>query len=158
MRGLFATGARTTRRVAAAALVLLAVGCGGGSGYRVSGKVTFKGQPVPMGKIYFSPDTSKGNTGPTGYADIKDGAYDTGTPGGRGFGGGPVVIAIEGFDPNQLGRADKDDKSGEVLIKSLFPRYETTADLPKAVNTKDIDVPADAVNRPVQKGPVQIIP
>ena len=63
----------------------------------------------------------------------------------------PTVVNVQG-------EADKSDKSGEVLIKSLFPRYEMTADLPKATNTKDIEVPADAATRPVQKGPVQIIP
>ena len=147
------------RTALVAAVAALALGCGGGDkGYRVSGKVTFKNQPVPVGKIYFTPDTSKGNTGPTGYADIKDGQYDTSSGNGRGFVGGPVVIMIEGFDPNQAGKADKDDKSGEVLIKSLFPRYDLPTELPKENTTKDIDVPADAVNRQAPKGPVQIIP
>jgi hypothetical protein len=68
------------------------------------------------------------------------------------------MVSIEGFDPNQEGKADKADKSGEKLILSLFPTYETTADFPKSAGSKDFDVPADAVNRPVQKGPVQIIP
>jgi hypothetical protein len=47
--------------------VLLGVSrsCGGDGTYRVSGKITFNGQPVPAGKIYFMPDGRK-NTGPTG--------------------------------------------------------------------------------------------
>jgi len=158
MSGLIHT-ALAARLPLAAGLALFALGCGGGDkGYRVTGKVTFKGQPVPVGKIYFNPDTSKGNTGPTGYADIKDGEYDTSAGTGRGFVGGPVVIQIEGFDPSAKGKNEKDDKSGEVLIKSLFPRYDLPTELPKSNTTKDVDVPADAVNRPVQKGPVQIIP
>ena len=60
----------------------LASGCGG-SGHRISGKVTLDGKPVPAGKIYFIPDTAKGNSGPTRYADIVDGAYDTGATGGK---------------------------------------------------------------------------
>ncbi|MBN9522675.1 hypothetical protein J0H58_29830 [bacterium] len=142
-----------------AAVVVLAFGCGPGSkGYRVTGRVTFKGQPVPVGKIYFTPDASKGNTGPTGYADIKDGAYDTSVAGGMGFVGGPVVIEIEGFDPNAKAEPDKNDKSGEVLIKSLFPRYDLAAELPKAASTKDVDVPADAVNRQPAKTKVHVGP
>ena len=41
------------------ALALVALGCGDGKGYRLTGKVTFKGQPIPVGKIYFNPDGSK---------------------------------------------------------------------------------------------------
>ena len=61
----------------------LAFGCGDDKTARVSGKVTFNGRPVPAGKIYFMPDGEQGNTGSTGYADIKDGEYDTGSSGGR---------------------------------------------------------------------------
>ena len=60
------------------AMPLLA-GCGG-SGPRavnVSGTVTFNGQPVPQGKIYFDPDTAAGNDGVQGFARIQEGAYDT---------------------------------------------------------------------------------
>src|SRR5690348_2686083 len=93
--------------VLAALVCGLAAGCGGGKGHRVSGKVTFKGAPVPAGRIYFTPDSTKGNTGPTGYADIKDGAYDTAAAGGQGVTGGPVVVAIEGNDPSAQGKAEK---------------------------------------------------
>jgi hypothetical protein len=127
----------------------LALGCGGDGTNRVSGKVTFKGQPVPAGKIYFMPDGSKGNTGPTGYADIKDGVYDTSSPGGRGAPAGAVIIAIEGIDPS--GPPAKADPSGEVTTRVLFPRYETAADLPASSSTKDIDVPAEAARGPKQK-------
>jgi len=138
---------------------LLVPGCGGDKTYRVSGKVTFKGQPIPAGKIYFTPDSSKGNSGPTGYADIKNGEYDTSSSDGKGVVGGPTIIAIEGIDPNEKpDKIDKSDKSGEVLVKSLFPRYETSADLPKSSSTKDIDVPAEATKGPVQKGPKVIVP
>jgi hypothetical protein len=135
-----------------------AAGCGGDGTYRVSGKVTFKGQPVPAGKIYFMPDGSKGNTGPTGYADIKDGQYDTSATGGRGAGKGPMIVAIEGFDPSTPGKAEKGDTSGEATVKTLFPRYETTTDLPGEAATKDFDVPADAGSGKPQKGVGPIIP
>jgi hypothetical protein len=146
--------------LAALVVAVLASGCGPGSkGYRVSGKVTFQGKAVPAGKVYFIPDSSKGNTGPTGYADITDGAYDTAATGGQGFIGGPVIIAVEGLDPGAKGgKVDKGDTSGEVTLKTLFPRYEFATELPKEASTKDIEVPADAAKRPVEKGPAQVVP
>jgi hypothetical protein len=144
--------------VMAAAVVLAwsSTGCDGESVYRVSGTVTFMGKPVPAGKIYFMPDSSKGNTGPTGYADIKDGKYDT-SNGGRGSMAGPVIIAIEGIDPS--GPPPKADPEGEVTAKVLFARYETSADMPKSSSTKDIEVPAEASKGPTQKkDPGVIIP
>jgi hypothetical protein len=133
-------------RIVPGLVACLALGCGGDGTYRVSGKVTFKGQPVPAGKIYFMPDGSKGNTGPTGFADIKDGSYDTAATGGRGAPAGPVIIAVEGIDPS--GPPPKADPSGDVTTKVLFPRYELTADLPKSSSTKDIEVPAEAAKGP----------
>lgn len=152
--------ARRGATAAVAAIALLALGCGPGSkGYRVTGKVTFQGKAVPAGKVYFIPDSAKGNNGPTGYADIVDGTYDTGASGGHGFVGGPVVIAVEGLDPAAKGaKADKGDTSGETTVKSLFPRYELATELPREATTKDIDVPADAAKRPVEKGPAQVVP
>jgi hypothetical protein len=140
-RGAFLT------RIVAVLSCSLALGCGGDKSYRVSGTITFKGQPVPAGKIYFLPDGSKGNTGATGYANIKDGKYDTSATGGKGVIGGPTIIAIEGIDPS--GPPAKAESS-EVTAKVLFPRYETAAELPKAASTKDIEVPADAAKGPTQ--------
>ena len=118
---------------------------------------TFGGQPILSGKIYFTPDGGKGNKGPTGYATIVDGAYDTSWSGGSGVGKGPMVVAIEGFDPGSEGKKEKGDTSGEATIKALFPRYETTADLPGGTTTKDFDVPADAA-KAKKAGPAVIIP
>lgn len=135
-----------------ALLCCLAAGCGGdGGGNHVSGKVTFKGQPVPAGKIYFTPDSAKGNSGPQGYADIKDGEYDTSASGGHGVGSGPMTVSIEGFDPSKSGAKEKGDVSGEETILMLFPTYKTTADLPDDDSTKDFDVPAEAAEN-VQRG------
>jgi hypothetical protein len=133
-------------RVLPALACLLALGCGGDAVYHVSGKVTFQGKDVPAGKIYFSPDGAKGATGPTGFADIKDGKYDT-SDGGRGVPAGPVVISIEGLDPSS--RPEK-EKSEDVTAKVLFPRYEVAFDMPKEKTTKDIEVPADAAKGPKQ--------
>lgn len=145
-----------------AVLCCVAFGCGGDKTVRVSGKVTFKGAPVPAGKIYFMPDGSKGNTGPTGFADIKDGAYDTSATGGRNPPPGAVIIAVEGMDPSAPpDKAKKGEPtSEESTAKLLFARYETAADLPTSASTKDIDVPADAAKGPTgpPQKPGEIIP
>lgn len=136
---------------AAALLIALscaaALGCGGDGSVRVTGKVTFKGAPVPAGKVYFIPK----DTGATGFADIKNGTYDTGAQGGHGAPAGPVTIAVEGFDPTTK---DAKEKSEDVTAKVLFARHELTFDVPKgSAATKDIDVPAEAAKGPVAPKP-----
>jgi hypothetical protein len=74
------------------------LGCSSGVKlFPVSGTVTFDGKPIPAGRLYFNPDVGKGNDGPQGYADIREGKFDT-REGGRGTPGGPMVIRIEGFE------------------------------------------------------------
>lgn len=114
---------------------LAASGCGGSGGptrYRVSGNVTFKGQPVPAGRITFEPDTAKNNSGPAGYAEIKDGRYET--PADKGTVGGPHQVRIVGFDGRPVGESPDG--------APLFAEYRTAADLPPGDATQDFDVPA----------------
>jgi len=134
-------------KIVAALSLLTLIGCGGDVGYDLSGKVTFDGNPIPEGMIYFSPDSSKGNKGSTGYAKIKNGAYDTASEGGMKRLAGPVIVKIDGFDPSAKGSQTPGDTSGEVTIKSLFPTYQTTADLTSGTVTQDFNVPAEAANR-----------
>ena len=97
----------------------------------------------------------------TGYADIKDGRYDTSSSGGRGCVGGPMIIAIEGTDPNAApDKPKKGEESEETTVKLLFPRYEIAEDLPKSDTTKDITVPAEASKGPIEpkKKPGEISP
>lgn len=57
-----------------------ATGCSRATGpkrYRVEGTVSFVGQPVPTGTIYFEADPSRGNSGPIGLAAIEQGRYAT---------------------------------------------------------------------------------
>jgi putative alpha-1,2-mannosidase len=115
--------------------VLFCVGCSKGN--HVSGKVTFKGEPIPNGMIYFSPDKSKGGSGPVGQAKIENGQYNT-ADGGLPTGKGTVIVAITASEP-----ATTPDKYGELVGKPLFPKYETTLDVTGNM-TKDFDVPADA--------------
>jgi len=131
---------RTRRRRGVAAACLAAVGCGGDPAgrHRVTGKVTFDGQPVPPGTIYFNPDTAAGNDGPPGFAAIVDGAFDTRAPRGRGAIAGPHTILVDGHVPPPK------DAGGEAGGTVLFQRHELKKDLPKTDSTLDIDVPAHA--------------
>lgn len=129
-----------TFALVACGLALACSGCGDSQNLRVSGRVTFNGKPVPTGKIYFSPDASKQNKGPSGFADIKDGSYDTGQKGGRGVAGGPMVVRIEGFE--------EVPPTGDITTKQLFYPYEESVDLPKSSTTKDFEVPASATKPP----------
>jgi hypothetical protein len=122
----------------AACCLLAAAGCGGQAGSRLSGTVKFKGEPVPSGKIYFSPE--KDTEGHVGFADIRSGSYDTSQRGSQGIVGGPTTVKIEGFD------------AGGAMLFS----WVTKADLPKGGGTKDFDVPADAAKnaaKPPEKQP-----
>jgi hypothetical protein len=117
----------------------LILGCGSGPrAYRISGKVNFAGNPVPAGTIYFTPDAGKNNSGPTGFAQIKDGRYDTGASGGQGMTGGPMIVKIEGSDGTS----------------QLFRTQEIPVELPSEDTTKDFDVPAAAgKGMPKRSGP-----
>lgn len=136
----------------AVALVVccLLVGCGGSAQNRVSGTVNFEGKPVPLGKIYFNPDKSKNTPGLPGYADIKDGSFDTAASGGQGAPSGAVIVHIEGFEPVA--------PTGDVSTKPLFFPYEVAADLPKHASTQNYDVPASATKQPAKTQPQFITP
>lgn len=62
-------------------LTLSLAGCGGGNDgperFAVSGRITFEGQPVPMGFIKFTPETSQGNFGPGAGRHRKRNLFDT---------------------------------------------------------------------------------
>lgn len=111
-------------------------GCNRGPAmHDVSGSVTFDGKPVPAGRIYFNPDFSKGNDGPQGFADIKDGMFDT-RKGGQGHGGGAMVINVEGFD----GKSNNPESVGTPI----FAPFEIKRELPKQASVQSLEVPASA--------------
>jgi hypothetical protein len=114
------------------------VGCGddGPKRHRLSGAVTFDGQPIAYGDVLFTPDGAKKNTGPQGIAQIRDGKYDTGAADGKGIGGGPTVIRVTGFS----------GPGGKLLCE-----YEMQVDLPRDGGTYDIHVPKQGGVKP--KGP-----
>jgi hypothetical protein len=117
---------------AALALVLglvLLSGCGAGEEklYRVSGVVTHDGKPIPKGVIHFDPKAD----GPSGFANIVSGKYDTAQQ-GQGVRGGAYDIRVNGFD----GKANE-----APFGQALFPEYTGTKELPKENSTYDLDVP-----------------
>ncbi len=101
----------------------------------VAGTVTFDGQPVPSGRIYFNPDFSKQNDGPQGFADIKNGTFDT-RQGGRKSPTGAVVARVEGFDGKTT--------NPQFYGNPLFQPYEIKLDLPREASTQKLEVPGSA--------------
>lgn len=95
------------------------IGCGSYTGDRVdvTGRVTYAGQPVPVGRIDFVPGPDHPG-GAGDYAAIKDGKFSTRTD-GRGPSPGDYLVRIDGFD-------NKPPQVEEVLFGNpLFPTYET---------------------------------
>lgn len=123
--------------VAAFSLAALA-GCGPADRtHHVSGKATFDGKPIPKGKIFFDPNVAAGNAGPSGFADIVDGQYDTSRAGGKGTVGGAMTVRVEGYSDQNV-----DAISG--YGKPLFAQYSESVELPKEQSTRDFNVPASA--------------
>ena len=119
------------RLALAACTLVIVAGCSKQSGpprYTVSGMVSFRGATVPVGTIAFEPDTSRGNRGPAGYADIIDGRFQT----HLGAVGGPHIVRINGASGPMI---------DETQDTSLFSDYRTTCDLPQQSTTIDFDVP-----------------
>jgi hypothetical protein len=116
------------------AVLLGTVGCGGGLRRNdVSGEVHFAGKPIPAGRIYFTPDTAKGNDGPQGFAEIKEGKFDT-RDNGQGAIGGAMIVIVAG----------NDGTLGNGAGTPLFDDYSIKADLPATSSTQNFDVPANA--------------
>jgi hypothetical protein len=96
--------------------------------YRVSGVVTHAGKPIPKGVIHFDPKAE----GPSGFANIVDGKYDTAQQ-GNGVRGGSYDVRVNGFDGKEANEAP--------FGQALFPEYNGTKDLPPQDSRYDLDVP-----------------
>ena len=118
-------------------LMVVIGGCGKSDPrqHHVSGSVLFKDEPLVDGRIDFTPDTTKQNTGPQGTALIKDGKFDTRTAGGVATVGGPLIVEITGFARRDV----------------ISCRYKFELDLPKqtSTHTQDIAIPATAAVKPI---------
>lgn len=117
----------------AASFTMCAVGCGEREIYHVSGTATFDGETVPAGYVIFYPDIAAGNDGTQGYAEIKNGTFDT-AQSDKGITGGAYVARLRGFVPAQ----------GDAPARMLFREYKQSVQLPTADSRQEISVPASA--------------
>jgi hypothetical protein len=118
------------------AALACAAGCGSGATNRVAvwGNVTWKGAPVPSGIVYFSPDTKKGNSGPQGYALIKDGKFDTRDKLSKGCVTGAQVASVHGCD-------GQNPAPGRPYGSNLFAPFELAVEVAQAGGQMDLNVP-----------------
>ena len=127
------------RRTMVGLLACAFVACAANEGpkrFRVSGETTFDGQPIVHGDVLFTPDGAKGNSGPQGIAQIRNGKFDTAAPDGKGIAGGPTVIRVTGLT----------GPGGKLVCE-----YEMKADLPQADGFYDIAVPKSAAPKPANQ-------
>jgi len=104
---------------------------------QLSGKVIFKGQPVPAGYITFMPDVGSGNRGSTKLLKIKDGVYDSSQdPPDQALTPGAYQLRIAGFDGKTQPRFNQG--------KQIFNPVQETFVVPDTVSTKDFTVPESA--------------
>jgi len=134
-------------RLAVVALVLGHFVFGGCSSkpkpVQLSGKVIFKGQPVPAGYITFMPDV--GNRGSIKLLKIKDGVYDSSqAPPDQALTPGAYQLRIAGFDGQTQPRFNQG--------KQIFNPVEETFVVPDKVSTKDFTIP-DSAGQNVQISP-----
>jgi hypothetical protein len=104
-------------------------GCGPDNGLtmgRVSGTVTYNGQPVEFGDILFEPDSEKGNNGVPSMGSIgKDGTFVMSTQeSGDGVIAGYHKVGIRALDPTGVGQegetsqTDSATASGKDMLAS----------------------------------------
>jgi hypothetical protein len=127
-RALSTLSSRRPRRVglalSAASLVAMAA-CSSGNGLdlaRVRGRVTYKGQPIKNGTVFFMPDESKGTVGPAAVGSItSDGSYIMSTESaGDGVIVGAHKVGITGVEegPTTEAQAPEPDKDPAGYMKA----------------------------------------
>src|SRR5437868_5330198 len=118
--------------LAAAAGAMALAGCGPGNGLtmgRVSGLVTYKGEPVEFGDLLFVPDSTKGTTGVPSMGPIgKDGRYIMSTEeAGDGVIAGHHKVGIRVLDAEPVGKdqtpeLDPEKATGKDLLADRVNR------------------------------------
>ena len=130
----------TKLRLAALLLLVCLVGCSPSDGRNtVSGTVTYNGEPLKYATIEFDPDTTKGNRGPQGSAEVRDGRYHTTS----GFGPvvGPHTVRITGWDVGP---------EAGMMPPPLVSEYETTVDIPAGGGPLDFAIPLIPKKKPLR--------
>ncbi len=108
--------------------------------YDVSGTVQLNGEDVPAGRIIFSPDRDKGNSGAQGLVEIAQGKI---TKVSRPVVGGPHWLEIQAYDSV----AQEDVEGVLTLGKRLIPAQNVQVDLPRSDVELAVDVRGQAGNR-----------
>jgi hypothetical protein len=120
--------------------IMLLVSLGGCSSKpepaQLSGKVTFKGQPVPAGYISFTPDVAAGTLGHIKVMQIKDGVYDSAKESEPGINPGVYQITIAGFDGKRIPYFGQG--------KQIFNPVQNSLTVPDGKTTKDFVIPESA--------------
>lgn len=103
---------------------------------QISGKVTFKDQPVPAGYVSFTPDLESGTQGQIRVFMIENGVYDSAKDAEPGIKPGTYKIDIAGFDGKQIPMYYQG--------KQIFNPVKDSHTVPEGVSTKDFVVPPSA--------------
>ncbi len=122
------------RPVLSGVLLLAVLGCSGERRNALSGRVSYKGEPIPYGRIVFEPDTAKGQKGVQGVAEIHDGTYQTSPAAGTLA--GPYQAHITGY----AGPPDHKRKPPGPG-PALFKEYIIAVELPDGAAEINFDVP-----------------
>ena len=111
-------------------------GCGkdGPSRLDVWGTITWKGQPIRSGVIFFEPNTTKGNKGPQGFALIKEGNFDSRYERSKGCISGPHIATIQAGDGQNI-------TSGRPYGNSLFASHNLAIDIPPDGGEINLQIP-----------------
>ena len=137
----------------AAAVVCLALvlaGCGPGNGLtmgRVSGVVTYNGEPVAFGEVLFVPDSEKGNSGVPSMGRIgEDGRYTMSTQeAGDGVIAGDHKVGIRVLDPKPVAgdeapAPDPETATGKQLMEARLEQRKAQS-LSRRKNRAKEDAP-----------------
>jgi len=104
---------------------------------QLSGKVTFKGQPVPAGYVSLAPDVGNGTKGPLRVFQVKDGVYDSAKDTPSGIDPGSYMVRIAGFDGVKIPFFGQ----GKQIFNEVTDLYIT---VPDGTSTKDFVIPESA--------------
>jgi hypothetical protein len=97
---------------------------------QVSGTVTWRGKPVPLGSVSIEPDAAQGGRGPQSRNMLNRGRYVSRS--GFGAVSGPVIVDVEGYGVPE----------NSELPVPLFPPYRFRTVIPeRSSHTLDIVVP-----------------
>ncbi len=133
-------------------LLLCVIGCGGKSGLefkkaRVNGMVTYKGEPLEMGKIRFIPDGEVVGgkvAGEVVFADIIDGQYSIPEIEGVTVGKNRVEIRSYRSTGRMLDASSEDGKKAEEYEQFLPLIYNAqsklSVDIKEGENKRDFDL------------------